>query len=220
MLSSGPSLKYYPSDYEDDSEEDVENAITQGSPNHRVTKSVRLSTTSSSIAESCAQNLAAESSLSELSSDEGLLKNAQQQANTRQPETKSKQAEKRGAPVPIPGNLATNLPSTSLPHSTQGYIGSEGTTTPSEVIGPAGPPQGPLPKNVPYNAQPRLLELCRRNYEVVSHRQGPTLLLDGSGRIIAWRVGSFRGERGQKRWEAHAEHLTGAVEHLSESVGG
>lgn len=112
--------------------------------------------------------------------------------------------------------LETDLLQNSLPHSVQGYIGSESYPAPS--MDDPSPYEGPLPQNVPYNAQPRLLDLCRQNYQVVSFTYGPMLFLDASGRIIAWRIGSFGGESAYKRWEAYVSRLTTAVEKLGSRI--
>lgn len=63
--------------------------------------------------------------------------------------------------------LAGRLPPSQLPHSEQGYIGHDQRGSRLKPSGVAGAPQGPLPRHVPPQAQPRLLDLCRLNYEVV-----------------------------------------------------
>ncbi|KAG8915275.1 hypothetical protein FRC00_005985 [Tulasnella sp. 408] len=88
--------------------------------------------------------------------------------------------------------ISTDLLPNSLPHSTQGYIGSKGSSPSLPITHDLAPHQGPLPKNVRYEAQPCLIELIRSNYEVVTFSYG-------SGRIVAWQVGSFGGEPGHKR---------------------
>lgn len=68
--------------------------------------------------------------------------------------------------------ISTGLLSSALPHSTQGYIGSEGFAPSLPITHGLAPHQGPLPKNVRQEAQPRLIELCRRSYEVVNFSFG------------------------------------------------
>ncbi|KAG8940500.1 hypothetical protein FRC04_005226 [Tulasnella sp. 424] len=229
MLSSGLAIgPTTPSLDEDTAGEAPDNAAEGASligPEHRSAKEPKLAISRTATGNSDSRAFS-ESSLSELSAYEGLLRPGGKKRTWDNRKHRASRKEKgsgtfsrRRALYRKALQLATNITPTSLPHSTQGYLGGEDPSPPSGPSGEAGPPQGPLREGIPSNAQPRLLELCRSNYRVVGFTHGPTLFMDASGRIVAWRVGSFGGESAYKRWEAHAGQLTAAVEKLSSTLG-
>ncbi|KAG9011575.1 hypothetical protein FRB90_007156 [Tulasnella sp. 427] len=122
--------------------------------------------------------------------------------------------------------IASHLDAAALPHSSQGYIGSSKASdsnqtypTPTSNSTDDAIYHGPLPSNSNYTAHPRLLNLIRGGYTLVSTSVGPTLFMDRDQRIIGWRMGVVGGDAGREQWDRRNGDLTEAVEELASHMG-
>ncbi|KIO29007.1 hypothetical protein M407DRAFT_6485 [Tulasnella calospora MUT 4182] len=124
------------------------------------------------------------------------------------------------------GAVASTLAPAALPHSAQGYLGplNDDDSMPKPAAFADRAFEGPLPANVCPDAHPRLLDLARAGYRVVSSSVGsrflirPTLFLDNEDRVIGWRTGVVGGSENAQRWERKTQDLTSAVETLADHM--
>ncbi|KAG8963095.1 hypothetical protein FRC00_007770 [Tulasnella sp. 408] len=116
--------------------------------------------------------------------------------------------------------IASKLASTSLPHSTQGYMGStKSARAPSHLpSSPQACSSGSLPPGVDDMAHPRLLSLLRSGYRLVHSSGEAALFLDCDDRIIGWRTGIVGGKANEARWDAQNAELSIALEELARKL--
>ncbi|KAG8947699.1 hypothetical protein FRC04_010543 [Tulasnella sp. 424] len=114
--------------------------------------------------------------------------------------------------------VALELDPTSLPHSSQGYIGPTASPKSESVAEDESVHEGPLPAGVDYLSHPRLLNLVRSGYSVVPSSTEPSLFLDQDNRIIGWRVGIMGGAGNEARWDEQNADLTASLETLARNM--